>query len=140
MNTRRTPFVALCGAALAAFLLAGCNQAGTGQGAAPTASPGDVVTPSQPGPSHPILPSTGIPTKNPPGTNPTTLTGTVERSEVEGGCTVLRVGDQTYQLMGGDQAVLRVGNRVTVEGRVNPNVATICQVGPVFEVSSARPA
>jgi hypothetical protein len=64
----------------------------------------------------------------------------VEMMEVEGGCLVLRVGSDTYELMGGDKQVLTPGNRVTVEGRINRGISTICQVGPVFEVTSARRA
>jgi len=85
-----------------------------------------------------LEPTPPQPSRVPPSSGATTLTGMVEMSEVEGGCLVLRVGATTYELMGGDPAVLRPGNRVTVQGEVNPNVATICQVGPVFEVASAR--
>jgi hypothetical protein len=78
-----------------------------------------------------------VPTSPPP-PGQTTLTGTVEMAEVEGGCLVLRSGPTTYELMGGDPQVLRPGNEVVVEGKVNTGVVTICQVGPVFEVTSAR--
>jgi len=98
----------------------------------PQPSPGPILPPS------PSPPAPG-PTKPSP-TSPTSLTGTVEMSEIEGGCLVLRTGGVTYELLGGDRTLLRHGARVTVEGKVNPDVATICQVGPVFEVSAVRPA
>lgn len=146
MSTRLRPTVALLGTVLAAVLLAGCNVAPDGAGALPSdsASPGGTMPPSDPSPpspspSGPVLPPNPS-SKPPPAGGQTTLTGMVEMSEVEGGCKVLRVGTTTYELMGGDEQVLSPGNRVVVEGKVNPNVATICQVGPVFEVTSARRA
>lgn len=156
MSTRRAPaLAAVLGAALlaaGAVGLAGCTAEPTGLGGpspspSGSATPGGSVTPSdsqfppQPSPPQPSrvpAPTTG-PTKPVP-TGPTSLTGTVEMAGIEGGCLVLRTGDATYELMGGDRTVLRHGARVTVTGKVNPNVATICQMGPVFEVSTARPA
>jgi hypothetical protein len=70
-----------------------------------------------------------------------TLTGLVERVEIEGGCTVLRSDtSKTYELKGGDPAIVRAGNRVTITGGVRSDLVTICQMGPVFEVISSRPA
>lgn len=64
-----------------------------------------------------------------------TMSGFVDRVGVEGGCTVLRAeGGQVYELMGGDSTVLRPGAQVVVTGRLRPDLATICQVGPVLEV------
>ena len=98
-------------------------------------------SPSPPQPSpEPILPTSTTGRAKPAPTSPTSLIGTIEMAGIEGGCLVLRTGDATYELAGGDRTVLRPGARVTVEGKVNPNVATICQMGPVFEVSAARPA
>lgn len=99
-------------------------------------------SPFPPQPSRePTAPPTRVPGPTKPApTSPTSLTGMVEMSEIEGGCLVLRTGGVTYELLGGDRTLLRPGARVTVEGRVNPGVATICQVGPVFEVSAVRPA
>ncbi|HET8657627.1 MAG TPA: hypothetical protein VFM55_01360 [Micromonosporaceae bacterium] len=106
-------------------------------------APSDSPFPPQPSrepilPTSPPTPAPG-PTKPAP-TGPTSLTGTVEMSDIEGGCLVLRTGGVTYELLGGDRTLLRHGARVTVEGKVNPHVVTICQVGPVFEVSAVRPA
>ncbi len=70
-----------------------------------------------------------------------TLTGTVERVDIEGGCTVLRVeANKTFELMGGDPGVLKAGARVTVKGKVRTDMVTICQMGPVLQVISSQPA
>lgn len=70
-----------------------------------------------------------------------TLTGTVEIMGIEGGCKVLRATDsKTYELKDGDPAVLKAGARVSVTGKIRTDLMTICQVGPVLEVASARAA
>jgi hypothetical protein len=70
------------------------------------------------------------------------LTGTVTFVAVEGGCLGLKAdgtdGFKTYELMGGDRAVLTPGARVRVTGRVRSDVATTCQIGTPFEVASAE--
>lgn len=67
------------------------------------------------------------------------LTGVVEFLDIEGGCLVLRVGAQTYQLTGVDRQSARPGTTITARGRVLTDVATICQVGPVFQVTEIVP-
>jgi hypothetical protein len=91
--------------------------------------------------SGPAKPSTGGPSL-PPGAkeNVVTLTGTVERVDLEGGCTVLRTGGKTYELKGGDPKVLRTGAKVVVHGAIRTDIMTICQMGPVLEVLSSQPA
>jgi Protein of unknown function (DUF5818) len=70
-----------------------------------------------------------------------TVTGRVERVDVEGGCLVLRADSgRTFELAGGDPAVVAPGARVTITGTVRTDAATICQLGPVFDVTAARPA
>jgi hypothetical protein len=68
------------------------------------------------------------------------MTGRVELVEIEGGCLVLRVGAQGYQLVGVDQRSARPGTTVTVRGRIRNDLVTTCQVGPVLEVAEIRPA
>jgi 3D (Asp-Asp-Asp) domain-containing protein len=69
------------------------------------------------------------------------MTGLVERVDLEGGCTVLRADtNQTYELMGGDPNVVKHGSRVTVTGKIRSDLSTICQMGPVLEVTSSQPA
>ena len=67
-------------------------------------------------------------------TNLRTLTGTVAAG-VEHGCLLL----DGYLLVGGDRAVIRAGARLTVTGRVVPDLITTCQQGTPFVVTSARP-
>jgi len=138
MSTRRTPLVAVLGAVLTGVLLAGCAVESDGTGAQPSdpTSGGSVTSP-------PVEPTPNPPSRVPPTSPPAgqmTLTGMVEMLDIEGGCLVLRVGPDTYELTGGDRQVLTPGNRVTVEGRVMQGFASICQVGPIFEVTSARRA
>lgn len=70
----------------------------------------------------------------------TTVTGTVFRSEVEGGCTGLRADDgKVYELLNsGGGSTIAAGARVRVTGLVRTDMATICQIGTPFEVLSAE--
>ncbi len=68
-----------------------------------------------------------------------TVTGVVEDG-VEAGCIVLRADAKTYVLVGGDRGVLHSGARVTVRGRLNPQLVSYCMQGDLFEVSAAQPA
>jgi hypothetical protein len=122
----------LCaGALLTASLVTGCAQA------QPSESP---MSPS-PSSSHtPIFQPSTDPALQ-PSAKEITLTGTVEHLGIEGGCTVLRADtNKTYELKGGDPQVLKVGARVSVKGKIRTDVVTICQVGPVLEVTSSQPA
>ncbi|GAA2381376.1 hypothetical protein Cme02nite_51890 [Catellatospora methionotrophica] len=69
------------------------------------------------------------------------VTGLVERVELEGGCTVLRADSgTTYQLMGGDPKVVKPGATLRIQGRLRSDIMTICQMGPVLEVVTAQPS
>ncbi|WP_374272827.1 hypothetical protein [Actinoplanes sp. M2I2] len=68
-------------------------------------------------------------------TNLRTLTGTVTAG-VEPGCLLL----DGYLLVGGDRTVVRAGLRITVTGRVVPDLVTTCQQGTPLVVTSAQPA
>jgi hypothetical protein len=72
-----------------------------------------------------------------PGSKPArlTLTGTVQAG-VEADCLLL----QGYLLVGGPRDLLRGGDRVTVTGRVQPDLMTTCQQGTPFVVETAEPA
>lgn len=137
-------------AAFGVTLLAGCAGAdspdGTpSDGASSTPSATASVTPSasagQPSsrPSGRPKPSISGPVVPPPAKDEITLTGTVEKVDLEGGCLVLRVGSKSYELIGGDPVVLQHGNQVRVVGIVRTDMATICQVGPVLDVVSSQP-
>ena len=75
----------------------------------------------------------------PPMRDPIEVTGVVEAG-VESGCLVLRTEDVAYQLSGSTDPLIRPGARLTVIGRVNPDLMTTCQQGPVLEVLEVRAA
>ncbi|MBB4693526.1 hypothetical protein BKA14_003674 [Actinoplanes abujensis] len=64
-----------------------------------------------------------------------TLTGTVTAG-AEHQCLLL----EGYLLVGGDRAVIRAGARLTVTGRVVPDLVTTCQQGIPLVVTSVRSA
>ncbi|HEY2948937.1 MAG TPA: hypothetical protein VGJ53_11150 [Micromonosporaceae bacterium] len=68
-----------------------------------------------------------------------TVVGVVEAG-VEHGCTVLRTGDEVYQLVGSADPMIKPGARLAVRGRPNPNLITTCQQGTPFEVIEVRAA
>jgi hypothetical protein len=120
--------------ALVGVLAAGCaadNQGGGGAGNAPTPAPTPTVTPSPQPPAG----------STPPSGPTVTLVGEVQAG-VEAGCLVLEAehGGGTWLLLGGDRSVLRAGARVQVTGSEARDLATTCQQGRPFQVSSVRPA
>lgn len=132
---------------LAVVALAACDTSGepSGQPTAPTApataSTGAAVPtpPSRTGASVSASPTPPVP----PPASPlpgATLTGTVFRSDVEGGCLGLTGDDgKNYELLvAGDRSAVTEGARVRVTGRVRTDVATICQIGTPFEVTSVE--
>jgi hypothetical protein len=132
---RRHPIL-LCTLALVGVLAAGCaadNQGGGGGGAgnAPTPAPTPTATPSPQPPAG----------STPPYGPTVTLVGEVQAG-VEAGCLVLEAeqGGGTWLLLGGDRSVLRAGARVQVTGSEAHDLATTCQQGRPFQVTSARPA
>jgi len=66
----------------------------------------------------------------------TALTGTVEAG-TESGCLVMRVGAATYNLTGGDSAVVKVGQTVHVVGYQAPSSTSTCTQGIRFQVTRA---
>lgn len=98
-------------------------------------SPWGVPSPPAPGGGRSSAPGSGLGK----GAGVTTVTGRVEFRDIEGGCLVLVAGAATYQLVGVDQRQARPGTTITVRGRVLTDVATICQIGPVFEVTEIVP-
>jgi hypothetical protein len=138
MGTRHRVAV---GVFCAGLLLAGCASSTSGTSAAPggsmssssSPSPADSPAPS-PLPSGLSLPPSPTPK---PGLEAQTLTGVVEPG-VERGCLLLRDGDKTYLLIGGDPAVVHDGARVRVTGRVNTELKSYCMQGVPFQVSEAH--
>lgn len=121
------------------LLTAGCAQ---------SADPENNVTPSASDGSQPSFVPLPVPSAVPstagsPGTSKdeVVVTGVVEMVGVEGGCKALRdTGNKLYELKGGDPSTLAVGARVTVRGKIRTDIMTICQIGPVLEVTSAQRA
>lgn len=69
------------------------------------------------------------------------MSGRVDRAGIEGGCLLLRASaGQVYELAEGISDVLRPGAQVTVTGRLRPDLATSCQIGPVLEVVTVHTA
>lgn len=101
----------------------------------PTGAPGESARPPAP-------PSAGQPTEWPPGgpgkspaPGGASLTGTIT-SGVEPGCLLLG----GYLLVGGPRDQLRAGGKVTVTGKVQPDLMTTCQQGTPFLVETVKPA
>ena len=129
MRTRFHLAVVVLGAAL---FLAGCAQSGVGSstaGSSPAGSSASATasqaTPASPAPSPAVSASTMV------------LTGQVEPG-VEPHCLLLKDGGQTYQLMGGDPAVVKAGARVRVSGHVVDNVMSYCMQGKPFQITEAH--
>lgn len=126
--------VALAGAMLSAACaqdgLSDPSASGSAMTPTPTSSSSQPPTPS----GQPTLPTTAPAT---PGKDEVAITGTVEIVGVEGGCKVLRTStNKSYEIKGGDPAVLKAGAQVTIVGKIRTDIATICQMGPVLEVIS----
>jgi hypothetical protein len=133
--TRHQRFL-IMGALVSGLFVAGCAQANP-EGGTVTPDPSSTSGPSATPPIPQLTPASTQPTKANIGD--VTMTGLVERVDLEGGCTVLRADtNKTYELMGGDPNILKDGNRVTVTGKIRNDMATICQMGPVLEVTSSR--
>ncbi|MBO4208504.1 hypothetical protein [Micromonospora echinofusca] len=137
MRTLRITAAAL----LAVVALSACAQGGDGTTATPTQDTGSPVTTDfPPSPADPTMPADpgnpGGTSGLPPATAGTlTLTGTVTPG-VEPGCLLI----DGYLLVDGPRDVLRAGNRVTVTGRVEPDLMTTCQQGTPLRVQSAKRA
>ena len=130
---------------LGLIALSGC-AAGVG----PTASSTEQASPS---PSDDFL----SPAPTPHG-NERTITGTFGSDAIEGGCAYLQAADGTryqvlypdpwklergpFRLIGPDGGVVaRGGETITVRGSVADDMASTCQIGPIFratEVVSIR--
>ena len=84
-------------------------------------------------------PSLGDSSK-PGSTSQTTITGTVEAG-VESGCLVLEHDGTLYGIFGSfDSAVVYAGAEVTLHGKVDSGMMSICQQGTPFVVEDAQTA
>ncbi|WP_144119412.1 DUF5818 domain-containing protein [Catellatospora sichuanensis] len=139
----RTPLtrLLLTGTLLGGLLLTGCaptQEPEVGSSMTPQPSASGWLPPSSP----PGRPKPSLSPQVPPSAKDgqvISVSGRVERVELEGGCTVLRADNgTTYQLMGGDPNVVKPGATVLVKGRLRTDIMTICQMGPVLEVVTAQ--
>ena len=124
---------------LGVMLVSGCAAAGgqpTPSSHVPTPSPSDGTT--RPAPSQ-----TG---------KAVTISGTFGSDAIEGGCAYLQAADGTryqvlypdpwklergpFRLIGPDGSVVaRGGETITVRGSVADDMASTCQIGPIFRAS-----
>lgn len=129
-------------AILAALMtLAGC-AAGSG-----SANPDP--SPTRPSPDATVRPSEDAPARTPGGTGTDMIRGTLGADSVEGGCTYLATEDgERYQVLYPEgweiqasplsltnpdgEVVARGGETITVRGRHAGDMASICQIGPIF--------
>ena len=65
------------------------------------------------------------------------LTGTIRRSDLEGGHWTLEAGKETYQLTGKLDGI-KDGQRVEVDGKVERDMMGIGMTGPTFDVKSLK--
>ena len=86
---------------------------------------------------------------------PTSITGTLSFDSVEGGCATLQSGDGTrYEviypngwrmdratghLLGPDGQDVGPGAVITVRGSIATDMASICQIGPIFRAAEVVP-
>jgi hypothetical protein len=65
------------------------------------------------------------------------LVGQVDAG-VEGNCLVMQSGGQLYLLVGGDQNVVKPGNKIVARGRVAKGMMSTCMQGQPFQVTEAH--
>jgi hypothetical protein len=116
-------------------LCAGLALAGCGTSTGEPGAPGTSATPTTLAPTTSRTKPPTAPVTPPPAKDQVslTMTGTVARAEVEGGCLVLEAARGRYQLAG-EVDGLRPGLTATVLGHVDDGLMSTCQVGPILVV------
>lgn len=131
-----------------ATALGACAASGTSPNATPSADPTDTST--MPSPS--LEPSSTQPSRAPAESGGDELTGRLGADSIEGGCGYLQSADGTrYEVLypdgwdlslsplaltsPEDEVVARGGDEVTVRGTEATDMASICQIGPIFRAS-----
>lgn len=119
----------------------------------PSATPGETLVPSNRPTTTPSLALSSVqPSRAPPGADDE-LTGVLGADSVEGGCGYLQASNGTrYQVIYPDgwnlqlsplqltspegEIVARGGDEVTVRGSEATDMASICQIGPIFRATA----
>lgn len=100
-------------------------------------NPSFSASPLQPSESLHAPPATG-PGGSPGKPGQLTVRGHVVDG-VEAGCMLLQADDgQSYLLLGGDRTTIASGGRLEVVGKLAVGIASYCQQGTPFQVSSVR--
>ena len=137
-------------AAVVALLLAACSSAAAPS--VPSASPAATPSVSPSAAASEALLSPALTPESRPPAKGELLSGTLGFTEIEGGCSYLEAGDGTrYQVLypdgyaidrsSGDLTgpagaiVAPLGAELQLRGAVDPEMVTICQIGPVFRAS-----
>ena len=122
----------------------------------PPATPEETLVPSsEPTPTPSLRPSSVQPSRAPSGADDE-LTGVLGADSIEGGCGYLQASDGTrYEVIYPDgwrlqlsplqltspegEVVARGGDEVTVRGAEANDMASICQIGPIFRATAVEP-
>ena len=130
--------------ALVMLILAACGSAATATGTASAGSSTSAEPTSSPSrePTSTVEPSASAEIES-------TIVGAIGFDDIEGGCTYVQAADGTrYVVTWPDgwsfdaglnlidpsgEVVAGIGDEVTLGGRIAGDLASICQIGPVFE-------
>ena len=140
--------------AIALVLLAGCaaTPMSTGQGETPHMNATESPLSATESPRASLVPASDQPLPDGDGSR---LTGTLGADTVEGGCAYLQAPDGTrYEVLYPDgwrvepsplrlldpegTIVARGGDEITVVGQPADDVASICQIGPIFRAAEVE--
>jgi hypothetical protein len=132
-----------------AVLLAGCN--GRGAGPTDTPQPTSSAAPTLPSPNTaPPKVSPTLHIDKPPDDEVTTISGTLGFDSIEGGCAYLDAETKVrYEVLypsgwkvdgsalrnADGEAVARIGDSITLRGKVENGMVSICQIGPIFRAT-----
>jgi len=120
------------------LVLAACVPAATD--ATPSATPLVTGTPTPtPAPSL-VVASEQPDASGTPLLGTARITGVLGADSIEGGCGYLLAADGTrYQRDPDGTVVATGGDEVTVSGKIATDMASICQIGPIFRADSVLP-
>lgn len=138
-------------AMISLLALAACAAAPGGSATQTTTPEGSPMTSTDPTPSRSLKPSSTQPSRA-PSANEDEVIGVLGADSVEGGCGYLQTsGGTRYQVVYPEgwrlqlsplqltspegEVVARGGDEVTVRGAEASDMASICQIGPIFRAS-----